>query len=196
MQASDLNDMLDIRRNDLLYKPRKTKQDINILLSVHKNLIYWCLSRYNKLYDADAESAAWEALWDAIATYNVYDTVAFSTYAVRVIKNRIGDVIRKQNQRRVFEIVPFDEDFDPVDASTSINSAYEAKELLDKATKLVDQYIDMKQDSITKNILIVWRAANFDITKTMIATICRTSCSKVCEALNGVRAYVSGRLRD
>ena len=179
---------------DLIHKPIKTKADISYLLGVHKNLIYWCLGKMNKLYDQDAESAAWEALWDAIATYDVYSSVAFSTYAVRVIKNRIGDVIRKQIKLSMKEFATHDE-VEAVDTGCRIHDGFEAKEQLDKVVKAVDEYIEMKT-GIARNVLIVWRAANFDITSTMIAKICRTSTSRVSETLTSARAFIATRLRD
>lgn len=179
---------------DLIHKPIKTKSDINKLLEIHKNLVYWCLGKMNKLHDQDAESAAWEALWDAIATYDVYGSVAFSTYAVRVIKNRIGDVIRKQIKMSNNEFATHDE-IDIVDTMCRISDSFEAKERLDKVIKAVDMYIEMKT-GIARNVLIVWRAANFDITNTMIAKICRTSTSRVSETLTGARAFIATKLRD
>ena len=47
--------------NDLIYKPVKSKDDVNRLLQMHKNLIYWCLGKMNKLNDNECESADWEA---------------------------------------------------------------------------------------------------------------------------------------
>ena len=58
--------------NDLIYKPVKSKNDVNKLLQVHKNLVYWCLGKMNKLNDQECESAAWEALWDAINRFDVF----------------------------------------------------------------------------------------------------------------------------
>ena len=85
--------------SELIYKLNKTAADVDELLLQHKNLVYYRLAQMNQLANQDAESAAWEALWDSIMTFDVFGSTAFSTYACRCITNAINTVLRKQQPR-------------------------------------------------------------------------------------------------
>ena len=178
----------------LLYKPSKSKADTEKLLSIHKNLVYWCLHRANVAYDADCESAAWEALWDAINKFDVFSSTAFSSFAVRVITNRINDVLRKRKIQYAREAeVP--EYYEAVDECSSPQQMIEAADELRRISAIIDDYINTRTGK-TKNILIVWRASQFSCEHKAIATICNTSTSTVGKVLVGCRAYIAMRLRD
>ena len=92
--------------SELIYKLNKTAADVDELLLQHKNLVYYRLAQMNQLTNQDAESAAWEALWDSIMTFDVFGSVAFSTYACRCITNAINTVLRKQqhDKRNIVEL--------------------------------------------------------------------------------------------
>ena len=180
--------------NDLIYKPVKSKDDVNRLLQMHKNLIYWCLGKMNKLNDHECESAAWEALWDAINRYDVFSKTAFSSFAVRVIRNRVNDVLRKRKIQLENETDATDY-FEATDNGSPVWVKVEAVDELMRVQKILDEYIATKTGT-SKNILLVWRAANFSLEPKFIATICGTSSTTVGKVLLSCRAYLATRLRD
>ena len=54
----------------------KTKEDIEQLLYENKNLVYYMLTKTGQLLNQDAESAAWEGLWDAVNLFDIYAKTA------------------------------------------------------------------------------------------------------------------------
>lgn len=182
--------------NDRIHKLVKSKKDVEYLLRVHKNLVYWCLGKYKLLNSADheCESAAWEALWDAINTFDVFSKGQFSSYAVRCILNRIGDVLRKR--KHIGNKVTFmPVDLEVEDTASTVDAACEARDLLKRVQAIFDEYINLKTGT-SRNILLVWQAANFDIDAKMIASICGTTSATVGKTLTAFRAYLHTRLRD
>lgn len=180
--------------DDLIYKPIKTKADVNELLRQHKNLIYWMLTRMGKLADDDCEEAAWLALWDAIERFDVYGNVAFSTFACRCIQNRVNDVLRRRQLQYKYE-TDFTEAEVLASSEVPIPTQLESVETLMQVQKLLEQYISMKQ-GVTKNVLLVWQASKFQASAQTIAKICATSSSTVGKVLVSFRAYLATQLRD
>ncbi len=174
--------------DELLYKLNKSREDIEQLLAVHKNLVYHMLSETGQLMNPDAESAAWEALWDAINLFDVFSKTRFSTYACTVIKNAIYDVIRKQN-KLLAEIQLEDNyvyffDLHETEYTDTVR-------LIETAFK---SYISSKS-GLTKDILLVWYGASFEISQREIAERCHCSISYVGRVQQGFRAYLSGKLK-
>lgn len=178
----------------LIYKPVKTKQDVDKLLSIHKNLVYWTLGKMGRLHDQECESAAWEALWDAINRFDVFSNVAFSSFAVKCIRNRVNDILRKRKLRLENE-TDFTDYFEAADRGTLIPLQIEAVDELIRVQTILDEYIDMKS-GVSKNVLLVWKAANFEISAQMLARICNTSSTTVGKVLIAFRAYLATKLRD
>lgn len=82
--------------------------DINDQIAKHTGLIYKQLAAFNLLYDQDAESFAYEALYRAVTTYNSSNGTAFSTYAVCCINNELRKHLRTLNRKRQLEVVSYD----------------------------------------------------------------------------------------
>lgn len=175
---------------ELIYKAEKTEADINELLIQHKNLIYFMLSKMGQLSNQDAESAAWEALWDAIGTYSVYDKAAFSTYACKCLANAINCVLRKQQRDRLNYI----ELSELTDANTLFTTDdYESAEVMLVVSTAFDSYI---RDSrgITRDVLLLWRSSEFSMCPTELAAVCKTSASYVTRIQSSFRAFLSSKL--
>ena len=75
--------------------------DINDQIAENTGLIYKQLAAFNLLYDQDAESFAYEALYRAITTYNKSAGTAFSTYAVPMISGEIKRFLRDDGMIKV-----------------------------------------------------------------------------------------------
>lgn len=177
--------------SDLIYKPEKTEFDVNELLQEHKKLLYSILTDMQQLNNADAESAAWEGLWDAIGTFDVYSTTTFATYAYPVIRNRIKSVLRRQTimyKRDAASIIDIDEE------NTYTEDDYYSKETIDSIQKCFAEYVSSKK-GITKNVLLFWYSSDFQSPIATIAKVCNCSPSYVSRVQTGFRAFLSGRLK-
>lgn len=178
--------------DNLLYKQDKTPEDIDTLLRQHKNLIYYILSSMSLFNNHDCESAAWEALWDAVCTFDIYATNAFSTYACKLIKNAINNELRKQALITKHEAAMLDYsdtndayaavDMDDVNRVAAIESAFK-------------QFVSTKRGS-NKNVLLVWYASGFEAHGKDIAAICNCSSSYVSRVQRDFRAYLHRKLKE
>lgn len=175
----------------LLYAKNKTKKDVDRLLLQHKNLVYYMLTSLGQLSNPDAESAAWEALWDAICMFDIYGTSAFSTYACTIIKNAIYLVLRKQKKEKE-KLHTYIENFPSCEAVQT--DIYYASELELNIARWFTQYIEHKSGA-TRNVLIVWYSSGFDSSVTNIATICGCSASYVSRVQSHFRAFISDKLK-
>lgn len=177
---------------DLLYKRDKTDEDVAKLLRMHKNLVYYCLAQTQQIYNHDAESAAFEALWDAINLFDVYATTAFSTFACKVIINRIYTVLRDAKTHNKREIL--------VENSAKFIDCYEQdSEIQDKRyirlCNQIEQYISEQTDKI-RAILIYWRARNYKATTVDIAQHCGVSASYVSRVQVSFRVAIQAMLKE
>lgn len=175
---------------DLLYKRDKSSEDIENLLQIHKNLVYHMLTIAGQLNNPDAESAAWEGLWDSIVLFDIYSKTAFSTFACTVIKNAINTVLRKQSQESRY--------YCPITEALLIDCHEEEPECTETITYIDTQFklfIDTRS-GLVKSILLVWHSSGFIATPSNIATICKTSPSYVCRVQSIFRAFISGKLKE
>lgn len=177
--------------SDLLYKPDKSRRDVDELLAQHKNLVYYMLGQMQQLYNQDCESAAWEALWDAIETFNPYEKTAFSTYACKLIKNAVNAVLRKQSLEARHEAVMVElseqnQLFLPVDLSNNLAS--------NVVESLFSDYVATKTGTV-KNVLLVWQAQGFDVEGKNIAKVCGCSPSYVSRVQRDFRAYLLYKMK-
>lgn len=179
---------------DLLYKPDKTEKDINELLVQHQGLVYHLLKKRGQLGNQDAESAAWDALWDAIGTFDIYGNTAFSTWAWTCILHRIDDVVRKQlAEREHYGYVPLE--VWHVDSNASVD----ADDTKERLKQLIDTVFDEHMQSargLSRDILQLWRASGFEDNKSQIARALGTSASYVSRVQQAFKARLSGRLKD
>lgn len=175
---------------DLIYKRDKTRQDVDELLMQHKNLVYYRLTQMGQLANQDAESAAWEALWDAIETFDVFGKTAFSTYACACITNAINDVLRKQmTEKSHIEFVELDE------ANIIFTQdEYRNPEVMRVLDEVFAWHMENSTD-IAKSVLQLWRAGGFTDSATMIAKACGTSASYVSRVQCSFRARLGGKLK-
>lgn len=179
---------------DLIYKLEKSRDDIERLLEEHRNLVYYCLSQCALLDNADCESAAWEALWDAICTFSVYEQTLFSTYACTCIMRAINGASRKQDayNKRHIEL-PKDAP-EPVTSMAFIDESIDSLKVLDIIQDVFEEHLASTR-GVSKDVLLFWRSKNFDESKTEIAKACGTSVSYVSRVMTAFKARLSGRLK-
>jgi len=175
---------------DLIYKRDKTQDDVNQLINKHHKLVYYMLHNMNLLDDQDAESAAFQALWDAVETFDVFSSVPFANYACTVLKNRLNDLLRERAaaKRNVFTLVEI----------SSANTLFICDEIVSQDTAEIihhhfDTYVNSPKimHTVARSVLLVWFAADFEMNATNIAKICKTSPSYVSRVQCSFRAYLS-----
>lgn len=175
---------------DLLYKRDKTAADVECLLEQHKNLVYYMLTKTEQLGNQDAESAAWEALWDAINVFSVYEETQFSTFACTMMRNAINDVLRKQNRIRVQEneiVAAY------IEANKFISEFEPHAGIQQRVIELFKEYVSDKRGNI-RSILLAWYGTGFENSATNIANMCKCSVSYVCRTQQLFRAFLKYRL--
>lgn len=69
--------------------------------------MYQQLSRFRLLNDQDAESFAYEALYNAILTFDEAKDNTFCTYAICVISNALRGHLRRKYKKRQLETVSY-----------------------------------------------------------------------------------------
>lgn len=153
--------------------------DVNDMIARNRGLIYKQLNAFQLRYDQDAESFAYEALHNAVLTYNKDAGAAFSTYATCVINNALRHHMRTLNKKRQLDVVSYYTPLSPDDKDSAclvdvlvhpdnaesilldkearaiINKAFDEEYVLlsDKHKKVVDLFFntgDMKQQEIAK----------------------------------------------
>lgn len=177
---------------ELIYKLNKTPEDVDALLVQHKNLVYYMLTSMHQLSNQDAESAAWEALWDAIGTFDVYAKNTFSTYACTLIRNGINNVLRKQQLEYTHHCAVMQ-----ISKQNSLiyNQEPDDAELVAFVDREFKKFIGMKH-GIAKNVLLAWYSTRFAANVTNIAIMCKCSPSYVTRVQSDFRAYISGKLKE
>lgn len=176
---------------ELLYKADKTKSDIELLLQQHKNLVYFMLAKLGQLQNQDCESAAWEALWDAICTFDVFSKAKFSTYACTVIRNAINNVLRRQLVKQKYECLLLDDTEEHMaDIQSDIANIFAPNYV----EALFAEYI-AKMSGKPRNILLVWNASGYEATGKEIAATCNVSASYVSRVQRDFRAFIQSRLK-
>ena len=176
---------------ELLYKVDKTKEDIDQLLDIHKNLVYFVLGKMKQLYNPDAESAAWEALWYAIVTFDIFSSTAFSTYAYVVIRNAVNNELRKYYYKKQPKHIYTDEPLCQIDLTPDADLSYTCSHIL----LLFDEYILDKHGQV-KDILLAWYTSDFEGTPTNIAKICGCAPTNVSRVQATFRAFITRRLKE
>lgn len=177
---------------ELLYKPDKTRDDIEQLLAQHKNLVYFMLTNMQQLHNQDCESAAWEALWDAVCTFDVFSTTQFSTYACTLIRNAINDVLRKQALINRHETAMFEyTDQYELDSEPASNKSADLVNEVEQAFRIY--LVDCQPK--TKAVLQAWRASGFEAKGNELAKMCSCTSSYVSRVKRGFRAFLQRRVK-
>ena len=167
--------------------------DINDKIAENLGLVYQQLIRFKLSTDQDAESYAYEALYNAIRTYDESTGAAFSTYATCVIANTLRMHLRKMNKKRQLEVVSYDA---PVtngeDSATIVDTLRQAEDT--ESIVLFNELSDVVADSFRKvyntlndthkRVISMWYASDYKMTQVEIANALRLSQPTVSKALS------------
>lgn len=177
---------------DTIYKRDKVKQDVDKLLAQHKNLVYYMLTNMGQLRSPNAESAAWEALWDAVMTFDVYAETAFGTYACTLIKNAVNNELRKQMAMKNRQCISVDSM--ELAERYGVNDELCTVDSVARIYTLFDEYV-VQASGVSRRVLMYWRSQGFDTSVSALASACSTSTSYVSRVQCGFRAFLSGKLK-
>lgn len=178
--------------------------DINDQIAANVGLVYKQLHRFNLVYDQDAESLAYEALYKAILSYNADTGNALSTYATCVIANALRMHLRSKNKKRQLEVISYDEpiadceDYYRVDTlrhADSTESLILNAELRDKIEEAKLIVLDGLTDTQRKVILLRYEADN-PLTQREIAETLKVSQATVSKAISIFKYRLSKELED
>jgi RNA polymerase sigma factor (sigma-70 family) len=176
----------------------------NELLLKHKGLVFMQMHKFNLVDKAEAESQAFEALYDAIKTYDSTKDIAFSTYASVCIFNRLGSYSRMCAKQRQIMYVSYDAFIDAdqelpyynvlcTQIDTEENCIYKENNKVIRDT-FNKQYNLLKSDR-HKSIIKTWFELDFVGTTTEIAKKVGVSQSYVSQVINNFKFILRKELK-
>ena len=180
-------------------------QDINAKIASNTGLIFKQLNKFNLAKDPEAESIGYEALYNAILTYDQSKSVQFSTYASVCIYNALGSYVRTQNKQRQLELISYnniaysedgnDHEFvDFFEDPSDVERDYLRQELLSMVvTEFQKQYDELTNEK-HKLILSIWRDSGYEATMVEIAKQANVSQPYVSQVINGFKFKLKKRL--
>ncbi len=191
--------MYDKERVDYLLMQEKTEDVVEELITLNYGLLYKQLSKFYLLDDPDALSFGYEALYNAIMSYNPDNTSKFSTYATVCIYNKLGSHVRALNTQIVVN-TDFCDRADGTSVLDKIESSYTADgDIIDKTgVKAIHETINKCLGEVTnenhKCILMLWIGSDFTMTQTTIASEVGCSQTYVAQVLKKFKSRLKRRL--
>lgn len=163
-------------RVEELLKQERTHDNVDELVRRNTGLIFSQLYKLHVTNEPDAISAAYEALYKAIMTYD--GKSKFSTYATVCIYNAVGSVIRNMNTQIRINTSSYDIELD--DTGSTVLQNLESFDTADKnalsnaGVSLVMHCVDLclkeLKNPLHKNIIESWATSNFEKQHTKIAS--------------------------
>ncbi len=170
-------------------------QDISKVIQNNIGLVITQLKKLNVLFDPDAESIGYEALYNAALTYDDTRGYKFSTYATCCIYNALGSYIRTLNKKRQLDVVSYNniaysedgvnhEFVDFFKATADVEKDYLQQELLSKVCEVYELTYSRLTNDKHKAIIKAWHDADYDISNKDIANIVGVSQPYVNQVIN------------
>lgn len=181
------------------------QDDINATIAKHSGLIFHQLKKFNLAKDPEAESIGYEALYNAILTYDQSKNVQFSTYASVCIYNALGSYVRTQNKQRQLEVISYnnvaysedgtDHEFvDFISTSSDIEQDFMKKELHRIVREEFQKQYDMLTNEKHKTIISLWRNSEYEASMVSIAKQADVSQPYVSQVINSFKFNLRKRL--
>ena len=183
------------------------QDDINATIAKHTGLIFNQLKKFNLAKDPEAESIGYEALYNAILTYDQSKNVRFSTYASVCIYNALGSYVRTQNKQRQLEVISYNnvaysedgtehEFVDFLSTPSDVEQDFMKKEL----HRIVREEFQKQYDALTnekhKAILALWRESDYEASMMSIAKQVGVSQPYVSQVINSFKFKLRKRLEE
>ena len=183
------------------------QDDINATIAKHTGLIFKQLNKFNLATDPEAESIGYEALYNAILTYDQSKNVRFSTYASVCIYNALGSYIRTQNKQRQLEVISYNNiaysedgtDHEFVDF-LSTSSDVEQDFMKNELHRIVREEFQKQYDTLTnekhKVIISLWHDSEYEASMVSIAKQAGVSQPYVSQVINSFKFNLKKRLEE
>lgn len=183
------------------------QDNINDKIADNTGLIFAQLNKFNLAKDPEAESIGYEALYNAILTYDQSRKVQFSTYASVCIYNALGSYVRTLNKQRQLEVVSYnnvafsddgtDHEFvDFFESPTGVEEDYIRQE----RCRLVRQAVKEQYDKLTnekhKSIILLWCKSGYTMTAVAIAKEVGVSQPYVSQVISNFKFKLRKRLEE
>lgn len=183
------------------------QDDINDKIASNVGLIFKQLNKFNLAKDPEAESIGYEALYNAILTYDQSKSVQFSTYASVCIYNALGSYVRTQNKQRQLEVISYnnvaytedgtDHEFvDFISAPSDVEQDYMNKELHRLVREEFQKQYDMLTNEKHKSIISLWRDSEYEASMVSIAKQVGVSQPYVSQVINSFKFNLRKRLEE
>lgn len=181
--------------------------DLNSIIEDNIGLIKAQLKKLNLAYDPEAESIGYEALYNAVISFDADKGYRLSTYATCCIYNALGSYIRSINKKRQLEIVSYHNiayvddntvhDFlDVLSDNTSVEQDYLQAELCAKVRTAYDEAYNCLTNEKHKAIVLLWHESDYTITNKEVARQVGVSQPYVNQVINTFKASLRKRLED
>lgn len=182
-------------------------EDLDMIIESHLGLIYDQLRKMHLANDPDAESIAYEALYNAVLKFDASKGIKLSTVATVYIRNALGSYIRSLNTKRVIKTVSYNnvaytddsEEHEFVDMLSNGESAeeeYMRSELHRQTRKAFNELYDKLTNDKHRDILRLWNESDFAATTVEIAKQLSVSQSYVSQVINNFKAKMKKKLED
>ena len=142
----------------------------------NKGLIWSQLNRLHLAGDADAESIGYEALYNAVKTFDESAGFKLSTYATCCIYNALGSYIRTLNRKRQIDTVSYNNIADDSNEYITLFASEDCteqsllrNELHCAVRSAVTDAIDSLPEGKQKSIILAWCKSEFKATYVDIA---------------------------
>lgn len=182
-------------------------EDLNMLIQTHSGLVYSQLHKFNLIHDQDAESIAYEALYNALSNFDESKGTKISTVATVYIYNALGSYIRTLNKKRVIPVISYNnvayeddsiehEFVDMLSTGESVEDAYLHTELCRLARDTFNELYDTLTNDVHKTILKLWDESDFTMTTVEISKQVNVSQSYVSQVINNFKFRMKKKLED
>lgn len=178
--------------------------DINDKIAEHTGLIYKQLHAFQLLNDQDAESFSYEALYNAVITYDSKAGTAFSTYAVCCINNALRKHLRSLNKKRQLDIVSYDAPISVDDDSSTmvdvIPQMYTVEDMLlcTESCEFIRNVTVEEYNKLSEKhkIIVCLFLTNTDMNQQAIAKAAGVTQATVSKIISAFRYKVKQRLEE
>lgn len=166
-----------------------------MLIKKHSGLVYSQLHKFKLAQDPEAESIAYEALYNAILNFDDSKGTKLSTVATVYIYNALGSYVRTLNAKRQIQTVSYNsiaytddseehEFLDLLPSGHSVEGCYIHKEECRLAMQAFNNQYDRLTNEKHKLILAAWKESEFSATTKDIAKDVGVSQSYVSQVIN------------
>lgn len=178
-----------------------------MLIQTHSGLVYSQLHKFKLIQDQEAESIAFEALYNAISNFDESKGTQLSTVATVYIYNALGSYVRTLNKKRILQIVSYNnvayedeaeehEFVDMLSTGESIESNYIRTELHKHTRNTFNELYDTLTNETHKTILRLWNESDFEATTVEISKQVNVSQSYVSQVINNFKFKMKKKLED